>query len=325
MPPFDFPGGKRFAFTIVDDTDVATVENVKPIYDLLEQLGMRTTKTVWPVSAPEGSKNFGTSQTLEDQDYLAFVLTLQRAGFEITWHAATMESSRRDRTLHALERFHDLIGAYPRIHVNHASNRDSLYWGSARVDQPLVRRLYDTLAEHPAHYFEGHVEHSPYWWGDACARHVTYARNLTFVDINTGAINPSMPYADPARPLVPLWFSSSDADDVDEFNELLHPDHQERLEREGGFCIVATHLGKRFVENGAVHPVTRARLEALARRPGWFPTTGELLDWLASRRASHALPADEWRRMQWRWARDLGIRKVRQQLRKRRLPIGDSR
>jgi hypothetical protein len=27
----EFPDGKRFAFTMVDDTDVATVANVKPM------------------------------------------------------------------------------------------------------------------------------------------------------------------------------------------------------------------------------------------------------------------------------------------------------
>ena len=85
-----FPGGKRFAFTIIDDTDVATVENLKPIYDLLYECGMRTTKTVWPVRCLEGSKVFGSSQTLEDDDYRAFILDLQRRGFEITWHGATM-------------------------------------------------------------------------------------------------------------------------------------------------------------------------------------------------------------------------------------------
>ena len=43
---FEFPHGKRFAFTIVDDTDVATVANVKPLYDLLHELGFRTTKRI---------------------------------------------------------------------------------------------------------------------------------------------------------------------------------------------------------------------------------------------------------------------------------------
>jgi hypothetical protein len=315
----DFPNGKRFAFTILDDTDVATVQNVKPIYDLFRRLGLRTTKTVWPLAAPEGSHDYGTSQTLEDEDYLQFVRELQDAGFEITWHCATMESSLRERTLRGLERFKELLGVYPRIHVNHAANRDCVYWGSTRVDQPLVKLLYDRLSQFRADHFFGHVEHSPYWWGDACSRHITYARNLTFNNLNVAAVNPTMPYADPRRPLVAFWFSASDAEDVDEFNELLRPEAQDRLESEGGFCIVATHLGKGFVRDGVVHQETRALLERLASRNGWFPTTGELLDWLRAQRTSHELPATEWRRMQWRWARDLGIRKVKQHIRVRRM------
>ncbi len=98
-----FPAGRRFAFTIMDDTDVATVANVTPMYRLLEDLGFRTTKTVWPVGCPEGSPDFGTSETLEDPDYLEFILDLQRRGFEIAYHGATMESSTRERTARAYE------------------------------------------------------------------------------------------------------------------------------------------------------------------------------------------------------------------------------
>lgn len=311
---FEFPGGRRFAFTVVDDTDVATIANVKPLYDLLYELGLKATKTVWPVGCPEGSRNFSTSQTLENDDYCAFVLDLQHRGFEISWHGATMESSLRERTEAALARYHEVFDAYPRIHVNHADNRENVYWGAGRVDAPLLRFLFGRLAGRPADYFSGHVEGSPYWWGDHCARHCVYARNLTTNDINTAAFNPSMPYRDPARPLVPWWFSSSDADSVQEFNALIHPRNQDRLEREGGFCIVATHFGKGFVKNGAVDAVTRTYLTELAQRPGWFPPTGELLDWLRVQReqapGGGLLPRGEWRRMQWQWAMDLGRRKV---------------
>src|SRR5690348_13308057 len=137
-----FPNGKQFAFTIIDDTDVATVENVGPIYRLLEELGMRTTKTVWPFRCPDESTDFAGSQTLEDPEYVEFVLDLQRRGFEIASHGATMESSNRQRTLLGLERMRTTFGAYPIVHANHANNRENLYWGTARVDNPVVRTLY---------------------------------------------------------------------------------------------------------------------------------------------------------------------------------------
>src|SRR5712692_10037978 len=103
-----FPGSARFAFTIIDDTDVATVENVGPVYKFLEAVGIRATKTVWPVACPEGSEYYSRSQTLEDADYREFVLDLQRRGFEIASHGATMESSARQRVVQALERFREL-------------------------------------------------------------------------------------------------------------------------------------------------------------------------------------------------------------------------
>ncbi|MGH7657239.1 MAG: hypothetical protein ACREL6_03325, partial [Gemmatimonadales bacterium] len=123
-------------------------------------------------------------------------------------------------------------------------------------------------------------------------------------------INPSMPYRDPRRPLIPWWFSGSDAEGAPEFNALLSPENQDRLEEEGGICIVATHLGKGFAGPEGVHPVTRDRLGLLARRDGWFPTVGELLDWLRERRTGELLPRGEWWRMQCRWALDLARRKL---------------
>ena len=313
---FEFPNGKQFAFTVVDDTDVATVANVKPVYDLLHELGFRTTKTVWPLPCPEGSPDFSSSQTLEDPEYRAFTIDLQRRGFELTWHGATMETSDRTRTIAALERFSEVFGEYPRIHLNHALNRENVYWGTSRLDSRMLRTLVGRLARWPADYFTGHVEGSPFWWGDLCEKHVTYGRNLTTNDINTAEFNPSMPYRDPARSLIPWWFSASDAEGVDEFNELIHPRRQERLAREGGICIVATHFGKDFVRDGVVNSVTRARLEELSQRPGWFPTTGELLDWLRARRMAEPgstgiLPKREWRSMQWRFVVDLGFRKLK--------------
>lgn len=314
--PILFPGGKRFAFSILDDTDVATVENVRPLYRLLDELGMRTTKTVWPLACPEGSRDFASSQTLEDPEYLEFVRWLRGRGFEITWHGATMEASERERTARGLERFRELMDAYPRIHANHAYNRENLYWGPDRVDQPLLKAVIQRALPTPEGYYAGHQETSPYWWGDLAQRHVEYARNLTFDEVNLARINPSMPYRDPKRPLVRWWFSCSDAEDRDEFTELLRPDRQERLEREGGWCIVATHLGKGFTKDGEVDRLVRRRLDMLAARGGWFVPVGEILDFLRARRTTEELPPDEWDRMQWRWARDIVRRKLRQNRRR---------
>ena len=305
-----FPGGARFAFTVIDDTDVATVENVQPVYRLLESLGMRTTKTVWPMRCPEGSRNFWLSETMDDTHYQDFVVDLRARGFEIAFHGATMETSTRERTARALERFRSVFGAPPRVHANHSYNRENLYWGAGRLDDPALRLLYGRVFGQGAQLYEGHRPGSPYWWGDLCVEQIEYVRNLTFSEINVLRVNPSMPYRDPIRPYVRWWFSAADAEDVDEFNVLLRPENQRRLEAEGGVCIVATHLGKGFGSAGKPHPETRRLLELLAGRNGWFPPVGELLDWLRARQAGDGLPAGEWRRMQWRWARDLLARRL---------------
>lgn len=316
-PRLDFPQGKQFAFTVIDDTDVATVENVRPIYQLLQSLGMRTTKTVWPVDCPEGSPNYSISETLEDPAYLEFVLSLARNGFEITWHCATMESSRRERTIRGLERFHQCLGHFPRIHANHSFNRENLYWGGDRFDNPFLRLLFGPLSKIGSRHFQGHEAGSPFWWGDLAEKYIEYGRNLTFDEVNLRRINPSMPYQDPRRPLVRWWFSATDAEDVEAFNLMLRPENLDRLEREGGICIIATHFGKRFVTDGAVHPDTRSALENLSRRPGWFPPVGKLLDWMRQRRPFPGLPRREWTRMQWRWATDLLRRKLNERKRRR--------
>jgi len=319
-PRVDFPRGARFAFTVMDDTDVATVENVRPVYRLLESLGMRTTKTVWAVACEEGSENFSLSETMDDPQYRDFVIDLHARGFEIAFHGATMETSRRERTVQALERLECTFGTPPRVHANHSFNRENLYWGAGRLDDPALRLLYGTVFRHAAQQYEGHRPGSPYWWGDLAVHRIEYVRNLTFSEVNLQRVNPTMPYRDPNRPYVRWWFSAADAEDAEEFNHLLRPENQERLEEEGGVCIVATHFGKGFGADGRTHPETRRLLESLARRNGWFPPVGELLDWLRARRHANggnggdSLPAGEWRRMQWRWARDLVLRIVKRKI-----------
>jgi hypothetical protein len=311
MQELRLPMGKQFAFTIFDDTDVATVENVTPIYRLLERLGMRTTKTVWPLGCPEGSSAFWPSQTLEDRPYRDFVVDLQERGFEIGWHGATMETSDRGRTIRGLDVFRETFGRYPRVMANHSRNRENLYWGRRRIDNPLISSVFGRLRGVDRGHFQGDVEGSPFWWGDFCQEHIVYARNLTFNEINVLRVNPTLPYHDPRRPLVPWWFSGSEARSRKDFDALLSPERQDRLEEEGGICIVATHLGLGFGVDGAVPRTTRERLEMLAQRDGWFPTTGELLDWLRDQGQNHVLGRFEWQRMQWRWARDRAMTRAR--------------
>jgi len=299
-----FPGGKRFAFTICDDTDMARIESVAPVYRLLEELGLKAAKSVWPLPNTKEKSVFDPSQTLADPAYCAFIADLRRRGFEITFHGAAMTSSTRAEVLAAFDHYRAVLGEEPRIHTNHAHNRDNLYWGGERVDDRLLRWLLSR--DHlPRDHYLGHVEGSAFFWGDLCRTRIDYVRNLTFQGINLLAVNPSLPYHDPSRPHVRWWFSACEADSIQEFVDLLQSERQAQLEREGGVCIVATHLGKKFAVNGVVDPEVRRLLTELARRPGWFPNLSELLDYLREARGSDVLPAGEWRAMQWTWMRDV--------------------
>lgn len=314
----EFPNGRRFAFTIMDDTDDATTENVRPIYRLLESLGMFTTKTVWPVRCDEGSANFFAGQTLDDLEYRDFVVDLQRRGFEIAFHCATMESSTRDRTVRGLARFAEIFGGPPGVHANHSYNRENLYWGVNRIDDPILRAIYGASLRQQEDFYQGHIPGSAFWWGDLASAQIKYMRNLTFNTINLARKNPSMPYRDLRRPYATWIFSASDAENADAFIDLIRESNQERLEREGGVCIVATHLGKGFCAGGKVREDVERLLVRLAKRPGWFVPVSPILDELKTRRVDDSLSPREWRVMQWQWAFDVFVRTLRTRWRARR-------
>ena len=309
-----FPDGKRFAFSILDDTDDATLANVRPVYEALRAHGFRTTKTVWAVDCPEGSPLFFAAETLQDGAYLEFVRELARDGFEIAFHGASMESSPRERTLAALELLKREIGAYPVLHCNHGYNRDSLYWGAERFRTPWLRWIARHAFGASWSGYEGAVEGSPYFWGDLCLQHFRYVRNFTFAELDALSVNREMPYRLESTPWVPLWFSTADAADAEEFKRRLTRQALARLEAEGGVCIVSTHLGKGFAREGRIDPEIDALLGHLATRPGWFVPVSTILDHLRAGRSERTLGGLGLLRLELRFLRD----RLRSQLAERR-------
>jgi hypothetical protein len=294
-----FPENKTFAFSVVDDTDLATVANVRPVYDLLNELGLRTTKTVWVRKSLNSDPAWASSQTLEDEDYLAFVLELQRRGFEIALHTAAPGTSLRSETISAYQTFKKIFGNYPKINTNHSSNVENIYWGRDRLDAPFLQALYGKLTGW--NRFWGHVESSEFFWGDICQKHTKYLRNFTFKSVNTLGVNPGMPYHDRRRPFVNYWFSSSDGADVERFSRLVSERNQERLVREGGCCIVYTHFGKGFVKREKLDATWEGLMRSLAQKNGWFVPASELLDFLQYQKGGGELSRGERWRLLDRW------------------------
>jgi len=294
-----FPKGAKFAFTVFDDTDKGTVANVGPVYDLLSKCGILTTKSVWPLSATRKAGLPG--QTLAEPDYLELILALKEKGFEIGLHNVSPHGAYTDEIETGLARFRELIGQYPRTHANHLSNEDNIYWGPARLTNRMCRWIYRLATMRSSRKFYGEVETSRHFWGDLCKENVTYVRNFTFREINLLNINPTMPYHDPARPYVKYWFSSTWAPTAEAFREAICEDSQQKLEDEGGICIVYTHFANGFVKGDAVDPEFGRLMEMMGRRNGWFVPVGELLDYLLAEGHGGTIPRRELRHMERKW------------------------
>jgi hypothetical protein len=280
-----FPGNKRFAFSILDDTDDSTLKNVEPVYAYLRELGFRTTKTAWPLDCPEGSRLFYAAETLQDKAYREFVHKLVDDGFELAFHGATMESSDRERTQQGLEFFKREFGAYPKLFCNHGHNRENLYWGAKRFQSLLLRQLFRFSRVAARGNCEGEEEGSPFFWGDLCKEHIKYVRNFTFSRLNVLDVNPDMPYRLPQTPYVSYWFSTSDAPDARAFNRVFSRDCIDQLVTNSGVCIVSTHFGKRFVQDGTLNSDTAKILHYISTQPGWFVPVSEILDYLLIHRS----------------------------------------
>lgn len=274
-----FPDGKRFAFSIIDDTDMTTLERVRPVYELLHRYGLRTTKTVWVLESNNESHPANKGDTLRNPAYRSFIHDLRKWGFEIALHGVRGGGSRRHETLDGLDEYKREFGALPGMYINHSLNNENLYWGAHLFSFPPYRWAARWAIRHE---FAGHDPASPYFWGDVAKQHVRYVRRFTFPDVNLLSANPSIPYRLPDKPYVNYWFPTANGNRIREFDELLKTENIEKLEREGGVCLVYAHLGSgSFNRSTGLDPRFEARIKELTSHNGWFATASEILDHLA--------------------------------------------
>jgi hypothetical protein len=297
--PMSWPDGRSFAFSVFDDTDRSTLENAPRVYELLAELGFLTTKSVWPLPATAEAIEGGA--TCEDPAYTAWVQALQRGGFEIALHNVAPQTSTREQTIRGLERFRELFDAAPSVHTNHTGCREAIYWGDHRLSGPN-RTVYNVLNRYASRgLYEGHLESSPLFWGDICRKDVKYVRNFVHGNVNTLSFCPQMPYHDPKRPYVPYWFASTEAPEVGAFVRALSDRNQDRVEAEGGACIMYTHFGSGFVRDRRVDPRFERVMRRLATKNGWFVPVTTLLDFLLDLKGPHEITDRERSVLERRW------------------------
>jgi hypothetical protein len=312
MTNLSWPEGKRFAFSIFDDTDNATVENVSPVYKCLLKLGIKTTKSVWPLRSDLSERSWG--QSLEDLEYLGFVKELQNQGFEIAFHGARSGVNQRSVTLEALDAFREKIGHDPRCFAHHSVNRENLYWGANRCNLSFLRPFARRFSERPDFY--GEAQDSEFYWADVCNQRIKYVRNYGFNTLNIRKNDPYTPYHDPSRPMVRNWFSTSYGLTPTNPKILFLPKRIRQWEMTGALVILQVHFADGFAHRGAVHPKFERGFEMLAKSNGWFAPVSEILDHIEATRGMHTLTSYQALMLELRWARDMGIKVTRNSLRR---------
>ncbi len=161
--------------------------------------------------------------------------------------------------------------------------------------------LYVLLTCRRGEKYSGHLEESDYFWGDLCRQKIKYCRNFVFRDVNTLKACPFMPYHDATKPYVNCWFASSDGHDIETFNRCLSEANQDRLEAEGGACIMYTHFAIGFRESHGLNPRFQQLMKRLARKNGWFVPAVALLDHLLAEHGPTKITDAQRRRLEQKW------------------------
>lgn len=294
----NWPGGKKFAFTVFDDPDAQTEKESRLVYSFLSDLGFRTTKGVWPIGPRREVNSHGT--TCEDLSFRTHCQQLQSEGFEMGFHNGAPHSCDRDETIEALDRFRDYFGHDPVTMSNHY-NAEAIYWGPARLDG-IHRGIY-TLATrgNTGNRHFGHVQGHPAFWGDVCLERVRYCRSFCFSDINTLDRFRAMPYYDSQRPFVRAWYTSTDGHDCGQFLKAISENSQDQLEESGSACIMYTHFGRSFVADGKLDATFMRLMKRLSQKPGYFAPTADLLQHLETSQGLPTLSGAQRFTLQSRW------------------------
>ena len=127
-PKISWPNNKQFAFTIFDDTDRANLRNIQSVYECLNELDIKTTKSVWVIEGNSSHEDSGI--TCDNEIYLNLLLELKNKGFEIGYHNTTYHSSYRQDIEKGLKKFVKMFNQNPNVMANHSANRENIYWGS---------------------------------------------------------------------------------------------------------------------------------------------------------------------------------------------------
>lgn len=292
-----WPENRRFAFTIFDDPDGQSLEQSRIVYSFLADLGFRTTKGMWLVDPPESNSG---GVTCAEPENLQWSQALQRQGFELGYHNGAPGNLDRAGVIASLDDFRRHFGTDPATMANHY-NQDAMYWGPARFST-AARYLYlAATCGRTRNQHSGHLPSSPHFWGDVCQQRIRYCRNFVYNGIDTLASCPFQPYHDPQRPFVNYWYTSTDGTNCRQFTNAIREENQDLLERQGSACIMYTHFGHGFFDDGQLNPEFKRLMQRLAAKNGWFVPVAQLLDFLRERNGHHVISSAQRSSLERRW------------------------
>ena len=113
-----------------------------------------------------------------------------------------------------------------------------------------------------------------------------------------------MPYQDPEKPYVNYWFASSEGHNAKIFNKCLSNKNQDRLEEEGGACIMYTHFADGFCQNGKLSEQFKIQMKRLSEKNGWFVPLFTLLEFLKKENKTQIISTSQRRALEWKWLFD---------------------
>jgi hypothetical protein len=254
-PPSPFKAG----FCITDDTDAATFEQIKTVYDFLISRNFLTSKTVWPFEPSDGCGIPATPSstlrgvTLQNKQYLAYCKMLRSRGYEICLHGASAGNNLRESTKNAFEFLKKEIG-YSDTFICHSKNAENIYWNDKVTSlfpfHILLKLTSKSLCS-------GETPSSPYFWGDICHDTIRQIRLYRTRCINTLKRNPSMPYFCPDRPFVNGWFSATKRS----LSDCAQKEELERLVEENGLTVLYQYLHRYAGPDG--HNLNRRFMDAI--------------------------------------------------------------
>lgn len=268
-----------FAFIIVDDTDCAILPDIAEVYSLLAKNGIRSTKTVWSFPPKDEPKNYGGS--LSDLDYSEWINNLSEKGFEIGLHNVGSGSFKRREIKQGLNRFHQVLGYNPKIHVNHSYNPDNIYSGDKRFGkffQVLIRIIYPNYKG-----FDGENPRSAHFWGDLHKKYIKYSRNIELPSLDISKYFNQLPFIyKNKKKYSNYWYPVTFAPNPWMWNRLVNKKSIDKLEKNRGIAIVYTHFGYYHLESNEMDAKFVESINYIGKKNAWCVTISEFLDYQLS-------------------------------------------